>query len=404
MADITHVSGGVHASRDHPQPSGPRPPAAQQDTASTSFTGEFRDVIRSGIPGKPSMLTLGDIYPELRQRLRSKGLPIPSQRGTDTAHQFPFSINIVGVGGSSAVGASSLGTRADDNGQPVSDEDSTARRTGMASPGSRSGPAGHAGSTRMHHIDLLESIAEEAQSITGRFSESHKAVVLSEVAVVIAAIATDRAERIARSIVKESKRDTCLKVIAETAPPAEAALAERIARSITVDSYQAEALGSVSMAIIAADPEHAIEIARSIMDEDYRQRIMAEIAAAMVVTDLERGERLARSLSRPARKAQALALVAAAVAAANPGHAALLAADAEKTAAEDSAAKANVACALAASDLSRAERIARSITDTGKRIWVLEYVARAAVAAGSLDRAESIGKTISLQAMASVGP
>lgn len=47
-------------------------------------------------------MTLGDIYPVLRDRLRAKGLPVPSQRGTDTAGQFPFTANLAAPGSSAA--------------------------------------------------------------------------------------------------------------------------------------------------------------------------------------------------------------------------------------------------------------------------------------------------------------
>ena len=74
----------------------------QQDIACTSFTGELQALIRAGIPGKSAQLSLSDIYSELRQRLRAKGLPVPSQRGTDTAHQFPFILNPAARIGSTA--------------------------------------------------------------------------------------------------------------------------------------------------------------------------------------------------------------------------------------------------------------------------------------------------------------
>jgi hypothetical protein len=38
-------------------------------------------------------LTFSDIYPVLRQRLAARGLPAPSQRGSDTAARFPFAAN-----------------------------------------------------------------------------------------------------------------------------------------------------------------------------------------------------------------------------------------------------------------------------------------------------------------------
>lgn len=93
LADITHVAGVYTLTATTSNRTAHVPPPGQQDTGCTSFTGEFRDLVLSGIPGRPSPLTFGDIYPELLRRLRVKGLPEPRQRGTDTAQQFPFAAN-----------------------------------------------------------------------------------------------------------------------------------------------------------------------------------------------------------------------------------------------------------------------------------------------------------------------
>ena len=69
------------------------PPLAQQSRATTSFTGELLDLIRTGIPAGPELLTLDTIYSHLRHRLHSCGMPAPNQRGVDTAAQFPFARN-----------------------------------------------------------------------------------------------------------------------------------------------------------------------------------------------------------------------------------------------------------------------------------------------------------------------
>jgi uncharacterized surface protein with fasciclin (FAS1) repeats len=54
----------------------------------TALTGELLDRLTSGIPHGPAELTLGVIYPHLRQRLTARGLPRPQQRGTDTADRL----------------------------------------------------------------------------------------------------------------------------------------------------------------------------------------------------------------------------------------------------------------------------------------------------------------------------
>lgn len=68
-------------------------PLLQDSNVCTSFTECLTALIREGIPGGPPALTLGSLYPELKRRLRARGLPSPNQRGTDTIHLFPFSWN-----------------------------------------------------------------------------------------------------------------------------------------------------------------------------------------------------------------------------------------------------------------------------------------------------------------------
>ncbi|WP_433436022.1 cell division protein CrgA [Nonomuraea sp. CA-141351] len=66
------------------------PPLDEQAFSLTAFTGELVDLVRTGIPGEASLLTLNTIYSHLRRRLHRKGLPAPNQRGTDTADRFGF--------------------------------------------------------------------------------------------------------------------------------------------------------------------------------------------------------------------------------------------------------------------------------------------------------------------------
>ncbi|HEX3779716.1 MAG TPA: hypothetical protein VHX38_08600 [Pseudonocardiaceae bacterium] len=63
------------------------PPDDQGDPR-TAFTGELLDLLTLGIPGCPPDLTLGAIFPRLRQRLAAKGLPRPNQRSDDSAAAF----------------------------------------------------------------------------------------------------------------------------------------------------------------------------------------------------------------------------------------------------------------------------------------------------------------------------
>ena len=51
----------------------------------TAFTERLLRLLRDGSPQAGEMLSLGDIYRHLHTRLRAEGLPVPQQRGTETA-------------------------------------------------------------------------------------------------------------------------------------------------------------------------------------------------------------------------------------------------------------------------------------------------------------------------------
>ncbi|MDN3259855.1 caspase family protein [Streptomyces sp. CSDS2] len=72
---------------------------SRDETAGTSFTQVLCDIVRSGIPGAPPTLALTDIYPRLKNVLKTRGLPEPNQRGTDTVESYPFSRNVAYAGG-----------------------------------------------------------------------------------------------------------------------------------------------------------------------------------------------------------------------------------------------------------------------------------------------------------------
>lgn len=68
-------------------------PQVQTEGTCTSFTNALLDVIQDGLPNGRPTLTLGDLYHEVKKRLRALDLPAPNQRGTDTVHLYPFSWN-----------------------------------------------------------------------------------------------------------------------------------------------------------------------------------------------------------------------------------------------------------------------------------------------------------------------
>lgn len=72
-------------------------PLEQQTAACTSFTHHLTELISRGrLNGGPA-LTLHDIYPALKARLKENGLPAPNWRTTDTAAMFPMARNAAGL-------------------------------------------------------------------------------------------------------------------------------------------------------------------------------------------------------------------------------------------------------------------------------------------------------------------
>ena len=59
----------------------------------THFTRAFIDVVHTGIPGKPSVLRLDQIFVELRSRMLREDLPEPVESGFRGARQVPFARN-----------------------------------------------------------------------------------------------------------------------------------------------------------------------------------------------------------------------------------------------------------------------------------------------------------------------
>src|SRR5262249_12853457 len=154
----------------------------QQETACTSFTGELRDLIHSGIPGKAPRLTFADMYPVLRQRLQSKGLPVPSQRGTGAVGEYYFSANAaVPMDPAQVIPAEPQDTR-------------PALRDEGADPGQ---PA------QSRHTGLVADALRAAHSITDENAKAQALVAIADAVATTdparAARLTDDAERLAQS-------------------------------------------------------------------------------------------------------------------------------------------------------------------------------------------------------------
>ena len=260
LADIAHVNGVYTLTATTRNRTAHVVPPDQQDTACTSFTGELRSLIQSGIPSRPARLTFGDIYPVLRQRLRDRGLPAPSQRGTDTAYLFPFTANAADqvqahAGPSTADAAALAGHHGNGAGETFQ----------AVQP---SVPAG-----RLEVIRLLDDATRAALAVPGEMS---KAKALAHVASMVAAFDPDRAAQVI------NRAEQLIQATAD----------ERM------DYLRAAALTEVAVAVAAADPDRAERIAQSIMGGRavWRRTALTEVAVAVAAADPDRAERIAQSV------------------------------------------------------------------------------------------------------------
>jgi len=374
LADITHIDGVYTLTATTRNRTAHVPRFDQQETSCTSFTGALRDLIQTGIPGRPAWLTFSDIYPVLRQNLRDRGLPVPSQRGTDTAQHFPFTVNVA-----LRIGYEKRNSSSEASGAEVFPERNPARNKDRHS----------------RCIQILTAAIEAAHTVT---DNTLKTAALARVAKAMEAFHSDRATRLAVD-------------------------AERIAGAITNEYLRAAALAAVAEAVAGSDPERGERIARAISRPSFRAVTLARMAQAVAATDGRRAARLAADAETAAQtligeyeKAVALARVAEALAASDPDHAEAIAGTIDqesflKEALDDvaqakAAALVRIAEVVAPTDLDRAvrllaaaERIAQIIADSYRRQWTLARVAEVAdVVSSDPDRTERIVRAITDQA------
>jgi Caspase domain len=438
LADIVHVEGVYTLTATTRNHAAHVPPPGQQDTVCTSFTSELRDLIRSGIPGKAPQLTFSDIYPVLHQRLRAKGLPVPSQHGTDTARQFPFTANAA-----APTELQGQGVPAENQGSPAAAQSGAAPGQSGAAPGqsgaapAQSGPApaqsdaepaqgaadpvqgdtesDQAGPSR--HGDIVTNALRATHSIT---DESVKARALVAVAQALEATDPERsgrliadAERVAQAISEPVRKASALADVAGPLATIAPDRAESAAGSITDESLKARALAGVAEALAATDPERsgrlfadAERIARAIPSAARKSSALAGVAEALTGSDSDHAERVAHSITEPTLTAAVLTTLARSVAESDPDRAGRLAADAERVAQSITGASfrapatAAVARALATADpyragrlIADAEHIAQSIPDPARKAAALAAVAEglAAIDPGHAERvAQSI--------------
>jgi hypothetical protein len=419
LADIAHVDGVYTLTATTGNRAAHVAPPGQQDAACTSFTGELRDLIQQGIPGKAPGLTLNDVYPVLRQRLRGKGLPAPSQRGIDSASRFLFTVNAAAAAGPPASAAGEHhGLRtpsrepepAPPRGPGQADVVTDALRAAHAiTDDSAKAPAlaAVAGAVALSDPERAQRLITDARRIAESIpSPAARAPALATVVDGLAAIDAPGAARLAQSIPDPSSRAPALAAaaaaLAATNRRRAAVLiteAEDVTQSIPGAAQKASALAAVAGRLAPADADRAERLARSVPDASLRAPTLAVIAEALTATDTDRAarlsadaERLALSIPGASLRAPALAAVARALSAINPRRAARLISDAEHLAqslsgaAQKASALAAVAAGLAPADADRAQRLAQSILVPNERASALAAVARS-VAMTDPDRA-----------------
>jgi len=412
LADIAHVEGVYTLAATTRNRAAHVLPPGQQDSACTSFTGELRDLIHSGIPGKAPRLTFTDIYPVLRQRLRGKGLPAPSQRGTGAVGQFYFSANAaVPAEPAQTVPAEphdprpALGKEAADPAQP-----GQSRLTGLVADALRAAHSITDESAKAHAlVTIADAVAstdpgraarltDDAERLAQSISDpAAKAAALADVVPSLAAADPGRAERLARTITDPSCRAPALAGIAGAVASTDAdraarltAGAERLAQSVTDPAAKAAALAAVARHLAAADPGRAELLAQAVPTPSLRALALAAIADAVAATDPDRNarvtadaERVAQAIPGASLRAPALAAIAKAMAANNRRRADRLIGDAEHLAqaipdpARKAAALVAVVQGLAATDADHAERLAQVIIDPRFRATALAAAAKA---------------------------
>ena len=287
-------------------------PAEQQGESCTTFTGELCEVVRKGIEGRESWLTLGEIYPVLRYRLQSRGMPLPNQRGTNTADKFRFTAN---------AGHADFGRR---------NEQSDVN----AVPGP---PQPIRAADRKRAAEALEIKVRAAHVIR---DDGERAQALAELAQVTAEEDPDRAarlysdaERAIESITDALQKMPALCALAKSLSTSDPDRAELVAQDIPHRRWKALALAEIVKSVSSTDPDRAARLfgetmrgAQYVYDGSGRMDddTLAEIALVLAATDRDRAEHAARTISDTPRWASTLLAIAQEAAGLDPDYAAEL--------------------------------------------------------------------------------
>jgi hypothetical protein len=368
-------------------------PADQQELACTSFTGELCDLVREGIAGRSDWVTLGELYPLLRHRLDSKGLPLPNQRGTDTAYRFPFTVNRaarnpsyapasveVAAGQEAAAGRATVLRESSPAGSPADRlRERAVAALNAAEQNARTTLEGARKAQTLVRIAIVlaRTDPERAERTAQGITDGHQQMLaLAGIAQALARTDPDRAERTAQSITDGNQKAQALAGIAQALDPTDTkrtgrlwATAEQTAQAIEDGQQKAQTLARIAIMLARTDPSRAERTAQTITDASVKARAMAGIAQALASTDADRAERIARSITHGYQKALALAGIAQALASADPDRTGRLATEAERVAESITSklpkaqAFAGVAQALAGARPGQAERVAKGIAD-----------------------------------------
>ena len=357
------------------------PPQWQHD-ACTSFTGELRDLVHEGIQDRPAQLTLGEIYPVLRKRLQDKELPLPNQRGIDTADRYPFTANA--AYSTRRVSTATPASVADVAAAPPQPHEPTAAvkltvrefdaavQTAYAIPDDRARSralAAMAQQMRAVDPDLATALLDDAEICA--LAVKGAAALAQALAELGAAVLADDAEHAARlfdsaeaTIEKIWSKYLRAEALAQIAPivAADRARTERVIQAIRHPGLKATAQADVALALAATDPRRAELTAMAIADDSSRAHAMARIAPIVARTDLHRALEIARMITDVSARDSALAGIVQKVAQREADRAERIArAITNKTLKSEALAK--VVSALAVVDPDRAQDIVGEITD-----------------------------------------
>jgi hypothetical protein len=395
LADITHVEGVCTLTATVRNRTAHVLPPGQQDDACTSFTGELLDLVRSGLPGKPARLTIGDIYPELRQRLVAKGLPAPNQRGTDTAHEFPFATNAV-------AGIS----------PPVSDRSETSTYDPAETP-----VGGVVALPEYPDRDRAGNLVDQVLRVTYSMADvAEKMQILVQAAKLMNFVDPGRASRLLADVERVAYSVTDVygkgKVLMQAAKLLESVdlgrashlltKAAEVLLSIPSETIRNSQLKDFTVALADSDPDQAERLAESITNKHDRELALWHIAEVLAGSDPDRAERLAQSITKKSVRAIALTHIVEVLAPSDPDRAERLAQSISDEPDETlsvpyswrASALRHVASALAPSDPDRAWRLAESITDSSARESALAYIVRV-LAGTDPDRAKRLALSLS---------